>query len=186
MRQGLKGFSLAEVLIALAVIGVAFGALALTQVTNLRASVTARTATDVKAAANLVLEGVMADVLETGRVSGVLVFDFNDYYWSCPTSVTPSAGSLPVVTIRTCTGTERIGDIDVAFTIAGESGILGEGVVSITVTAVHRPDTSAPALPNAQRLTIGDRVTCYDIYPSPTSTAPAPCPTPTPSGGGRP
>jgi prepilin-type N-terminal cleavage/methylation domain-containing protein len=65
MRRTAHGFSLAEVLIALAVIGVAFGALALTQVTNLRASVTARSATDVKAAANLVLEGVMAEVLAT-------------------------------------------------------------------------------------------------------------------------
>lgn len=178
MRRTAQGFSLAEVLIALAVIGIAFGALALTQVTNLRASVTARAATDVKAAANLVLEGVMADVLATRVVSGALQFDFNDFYWSCPTPVTPSAGSLPVVTTRTCTGTDTVGDIDVAFRIAGESGILGEGVLTITVTATQAA--------SGQTLTIGDRVTCYDIYPSPTSTAPAPCPTPIVAGGGRP
>jgi prepilin-type N-terminal cleavage/methylation domain-containing protein len=178
MRRTDQGFSLAEVLIALAVIGVAFGALALTQVTNLRASVTARAATDVKAAANLVLEGVMADVLGTRVVSGALQFDFNDFYWSCPTPVTPSAGSLPVVTTRTCTGTETVDGVNVAFRIAGEPGILGEGVLTITVTATQPT--------SGQTLTIGDRVTCYDIYPSPTSTAPAPCPTPTVAGGGRP
>jgi hypothetical protein len=111
-------------------------------------------------------------------VSGALQFDFNDFYWSCPTPVTPTAGSLPVVTTRTCTGTETVGDISVTFRIAGEPGILGEGVLTITVTATQPT--------SGQTLTIGDRVTCYDIYPSPTSTAPAPCPTPTVAGGGRP
>jgi prepilin-type N-terminal cleavage/methylation domain-containing protein len=180
MRRTVQGFSLAEVLIALAVIGVAFGALALTQVTNLRASVTARAATDVKAAANVVLESVMAQVLETSKdEDGDFIFSFNDFYWSCPTAVTPSSGSLPVVDdARTCMDTQPVGDIDVEFRIAGESGILGEGVLTITVTATQPT--------SGQTLTIGDRVTCYDIYPSPKSTAPAPCPTPTVAGGGRP
>jgi prepilin-type N-terminal cleavage/methylation domain-containing protein len=179
MRRRSHGFSLAEVLIALAVIGVAFGALALTQVTNLRASTTARTATDVKAAANLVLEGLMAEVLATRVVSGVRQFDFNDYYWTCPTVVNPlPAGAIPVVTARTCTGNETVGDVGVAYRIAGEGGVIGEGVLTITVTATHAG--------NGQTLTIGDRITCYDIYPSPTSTAPEPCPTPIAAGGGRP
>lgn len=172
------GFTLAEVLIALAVIGIAFGALALVQVANLRASVSARLLTDTKAAANVVLEELMAQVLVTRTVGGTLQFDFNDYYWSCPTPVTPPPGALPVIMPRTCSGTRTVGDVTVAYSIRGESGVLGEGVLTISVTATHNQ--------GGQTLTIGDRITCYDVYPSPTSTAPAPCPTPTATGGGRP
>jgi prepilin-type N-terminal cleavage/methylation domain-containing protein len=171
-----QGFTLTEVLIAVAVIGITFGALALVQVTNLRASVSARLLTDTKAAANIVLEGLMAQVLATRVVNGVRQFDFNDFYWSCPTPVQPlPPGALPVVTWRDCTGTRTIGDVTVAHSIRGESGVLGEGVLTVTVTATHRH--------GGQTLTLGDRITCYDIYPSPTATAPAPCPRP---GGGRP
>lgn len=172
-----QGFTLAEVLIALAVIGVAFGALALVQVTNLQATVAARLLTDTKAAANTVLEELMAQVLATRTVGGVLQFDFNDYYWSCPTPQSPPAGALPVVIRRTCTGTRTVGDVTVVHSIRGESGVLGEGVLTISVTATHNR--------GGQSLTLGDRITCYDIYPSPTATAPAPCPTPTATGGGR-
>lgn len=175
-----QGFTLAEVLIALAVIGFAFGALALVQVTNLRATVSARLLTDTKAAANVVLEELMAQVLATRTVGGELQFDFNDYYWSCPTPVSPPPGALRVVTPRErfCTGTRTIGNITVDHSIRGESGVLGEGVLTISVTARHNQ--------GGQTLTLGDRITCYDIYPSPTATAPAPCPTPTATGGGRP
>lgn len=173
-----SGFTLIEVLIALAVIGVAFGALALSQVNNMRASVTARLATETKAAANQVLEGLMADVLVTTGAAPNLTFAFNDYYWSCPTAVTPAAGAMPVATSRTCTGTTSVGDVTVTHAIAGLAGVRGEGVLGITVTATHAH--------RGQTLTIGDRVTCYDIYPSPTSTAPEPCPEPLASGGGRP
>ncbi len=184
MMRSVRGFTLAEVLIALAVIGVAFGALALTQVTNLRASVTAQTATETKAAANLVLEDILAEVLTTGDVSAG-EFDFAYYYWNCPSSVTPPPGTtivnpdppLPCQGDRTINEDER-SEVEVAYAIVGESGILGEGVLTITVTATHEA--------SGQRLTIGDRVTCYDVYPSPTSTAPEPCPVPTVSGGGRP
>lgn len=170
-----QGFTLTEVLIAVAVIGITFGALALVQVTNLRASVSARLLTDTKAAANIVLEGLMAQVLATRENGGVRQFDFNDFYWSCPTPVRPPPDALPVVVPRTCTGTRTIGDVTVAHSIRGESGVLGEGVLTITVTATHRH--------GGQTLTLGDRITCYDIYPSPTTTAPEPCPRP---GGGRP
>lgn len=172
-----RGITLVELLIALAVMGVGFSALALVQITNLRATTAARLLTDTKAAANVVLEQTMASVLATREVGGVRQFDFNDYYWSCPTAVTPPAGALPVVTSRTgdCSETVSVGDVNVTFAISGESGVLGEGVLTVTVTAVHSRGN--------QRLTIGDRVTCYDVYPSPTSTVPDPCPTP---GNGRP
>ena len=183
-HQKQQAFTLVEVLVALVVVAVAFGALAMTQVTNLRASTTARTATETKQAANQVLEEVMSTVLATNVVSGVRTFDFNDFYWTCPSAVTPPTGALAVVNgTRDCTGTVTIdvgtaSEVDVSFAIVGESGIVGEGVLTVSVTATHSASN--------QRLTIGDRVTCYDVYPSPTSTAPDPCPPPLASGGGRP
>lgn len=176
-RNAPDGFTIIEVLLALAVIGVAFAVLALSQANNMRASVTARLATETKAAANQVLEDLMATVLVTSGSAPSLNFAFNDYYWSCPTPVTPPSGALAVVTSRSCTGTTTIGDVTVTHAIAGLTGIRGEGVLGITVTATHTH--------RGQTLTIGDRVTCYDIYPSPTSTAPEPCPSPTSTGGGR-
>ena len=106
-------------------------------------------------------------------------FYFVDYYFSCPTRVAPSpkqrGGS--VANLRpglTCSGTETIFGIPVAWDIRGENGILGEGVVTVVVTATH---------PRGPKVTLGRRVTCYDVYPSPTQDQPAPCP---PPGGGRP
>jgi prepilin-type N-terminal cleavage/methylation domain-containing protein len=180
MRTRVRGFTLIEVLIALAVIGIAFAAMALIQVNNLRATASARLASEVKAAANVVLEEQMSLVLATTTdpSTGDKTYAFNDFYWSCPTLVTPSAGALAVVTSRTCSGDDEIGDVEVNYRIRGESGVLGEGLLTIIVTANHKLGT--------QSLTLGDRVTCYDVYPSPTSLAPEPCPKPTAAGAGRP
>jgi prepilin-type N-terminal cleavage/methylation domain-containing protein len=171
-----SGFTLAEVLIALAVIGVAFGALALTQVTNLRASVTARTATETKAAANLALERLLAQVLETtgdGTEASPFVFAFDAFYLDCP-GAPACTGWFNVRdgVLTAANASDGDADINISFTIAGvvRDGAVGEGVVAISVTAVHRD--------RDQTLSLGDRVTCYDVYPSPKSTAPAPCPTP--------
>ena len=177
MRRS-QGLTLVEVLIALAVVGIAFAAMAFIQTNNLRMTTNARLTTDVKAAANQVLESVMSDVLATTISGGSKLYAFNDYYWTCPTQVAPPAGALPVVSRPSCTGSRTIGDVEVNHSIAGESGVTGEGVLTVTVTAVHAN--------GGQRLTLGDRVTCYDVYPSPTSLAPEPCPTPTALGGGRP
>lgn len=173
-----KGLTLVEVLIALIVVGIAFVAMAFIQTNNLRMTTNARLTTDVKAAANQVLEQVMADVLETSTTGGVKYFAFNDYYWTCPTQLTPPAGALAVVLRPSCSGDSTVGNVTVDYEIVGESGVTGEGVLTVTVTALHTD--------GGQRLTLGDRVTCYDVYPSPTSLAPQPCPTPTVSGGGRP
>lgn len=175
-----RGFTLPEVLIALVIITIAIGSLALVQVNNLRSSVTSRLATDTKVAANQTLELLMADVLRTDPKADPTRpaaddFAFYHYYWTCPTPQTPPSG--PAAVQQTCRDKTTIGDVDVAWVIRGESGILGEGVLSITVTAEHKQ--------RQQRLTIGDRVTCYDVYPTPASTAPEPCPRATTAGGGR-
>ncbi|MEX2535364.1 MAG: type II secretion system protein [Trueperaceae bacterium] len=171
--RGQSGFSLIEVLIALAVIGIAFAAMALIQITNIKASVSSRLLTETKAAANRVLEERMAAVLVVTGTSPNLHFDFHDWYWSCLNPQNPPSGPTPVDRSDECTGSVPVDDVDVNYVIAAEGGILGEGVLTITVTAVHD---------GGQTITIGDRVTCYDVFPSPTSTAPEPCPQP---GGGR-
>lgn len=185
MRQGL---TLVETLIALAIVGIAFGALLTSQLSNLRASAQSRYATDAKAAAVRVLEERSAQVLRseilnppspyiddpnTGRS-----FYFVDYFYGCPTPTTPPPalrqGSIANLRPVTCAQEERQGPIRVKWRILGEGGILGEGVVTIVVTAAHD---------RGPRVTMGRRVTCYDVYPSPTQDKPAPCP---PPGGGRP
>lgn len=172
------GFTIIEALIALAVIGVAFAALSLSMVTNLRASTTARVATEVKSSANLVLERLLDNVLTTYDVGGDLRYRFTDYYWSCEPSGATGSGPKPSFESVDCAGTVQdvVDQIDVDFDVAAGLGIEGEGFVTITVTATD---------PNrGQELTIGDRITCYDIYPSPSVTTPRPCPEPLADGGG--
>lgn len=194
-RQG--GFSLIEVLIALAVISIAFASLSFVQLTNLRASTTSQLATEVKTAANLVLEDLLARVLEVDTTPSAgghvdektgFAYRFNDFYWSCPEftgsipsgrlDITPEFIALQASDDQ-CEGERTLGNVTVAFEIRGLSldpiaRRPGEGVVEIVVTA-----TSAVG---GAPLTIGDRVTCYDIFPSPTNDTPAPCPAP---GQGR-
>lgn len=199
-----QGLTLVETLVALAVVGIAFGALLLSQVSNLRASAQSRYATDAKAAAVRVLEDRSAQVLRSEIPSGLAglpsdfcktnpsdtrcaqvddpttgrSFYFVDYYYRCPTPVTPPpalrGGNANRLRQVDCVGTVQQGGIEVDWRIFGESGIRGEGVVTVVVTAQH---------PRGARVTMGRRVTCYDVYPSPTQDKPAPCP---PPGGGRP
>lgn len=213
-----SGVTVIELLIALAIIGVAFGALLMTQVSNLRASQNARLASDVKAAANRVLEQKMAEVLAvqiddtkatpagtTDQITNdnyvdaknpdVLIFNragvwqsfwFTDFYWSCPSVV----GSLPSTVrpyttsgkLRTvnCSGSQTDGPIVTEWRVTGDTGILGEGVLDVVVTARHE---------KGMTVTVGNRVSCYDVYPSPSKSAPTPCPAPydpvAGTGGGR-
>ena len=150
-----KGLTLVEVLVTLVIMGIAFAALLTSQLANLRASAQARFATDAKAAAVQVLERRSAEVLKSEIVPALSPykdapldpdnpsgnwrsFYFVDYYFSCPTRVAPSpkqrGGS--VANLRpglTCSGTETIFGIPVAWDIRGENGILGEGVVTVVV-----------------------------------------------------
>ncbi len=185
-----SGLTIIELLIALVLIGVAFFALALTQVTALRASSRTGTATEVKAAANGKLEELMAEVLKADivgagssywdqydSVSGKdLSFWFIDYYYSCPNVVIPQAGRTALRGGVACSGTETSGEITTSWALSGGSGVLGEGVIDIVVTATHAQGGG---------VTLGDTVTCYDVYPSPTKDTPVPCPVPTAAGGGR-
>lgn len=205
-----QGLTLLETLIALAVLGIAFGALLMSQLSNLRVSAQSRYATDAKAAAVRVLEQKSAEVLKSETASDPKYIDdpatgrsfyFVDYYYSCPYQVKPpdtlrggdtdnlrfqpepsdnnqdnegNEGNEEIKEIKECKGQDRQGSVVVDWRISGESGILGEGVVTIVVTAKHD---------RGPKVTMGRRVTCYDVYPSPTNDKPAPCP---PPGEGRP
>ncbi|HKI57703.1 MAG TPA: type II secretion system protein [Trueperaceae bacterium] len=200
-----RGFTIIELLIALAIIGIAFVALALTEVNNLKASSRTRIASEAKTVATNVLESKVSDILRVDTTSGVATYDdaptgspyksyyFIDYYYACPTRVDPPAGirSGTMNDLRAstgggatihCTGTTspvtvQDGTVTASWSIVGETGPLGEGMLDITVTATHSAGPS---------VVLSDRLSCYDVYPSPKIDAPAPCPTPTVSGGGRP
>lgn len=186
-----QGFTLLELLVALAIIAVAFFALAMSQLSDLKATARSREATEIKASANRTLETLMAKVLKVESVTpgGALDdtrlqatpqgrrFWFVDYYFQCPTAAPPTGARTTLGTVE-CSGVETAQGIRSTWKVAGEGGVLGEGSILITVTASSDHTDSS--------LTLASRVTCYDVYPSPKSTAPEPCPNPTPSGGGRP
>ncbi len=192
MRHHRKGLTVIEVLIALAVIAVAFAALAYVQVTNLHATARSRLTTEAKTVAANVLQARIDQILQVEKSgdsryndasTGYESYYFVDYYWSCLSSQTiqnPS-GTRTALRSVTCsdTGAEEAvqdGMVTPKWTIIGESGVGGEGVIDITVTATH---SAGPAV------TLSDRLSCYDVYPSPTIDTPAPCPVPTQTGGGR-
>lgn len=212
-RRRQSGLSLIELLIALAVIAIAFGALALVQVNNLRASSRSRLTTDVKAVANQELEKEMSQVLKvddttdagatgasacnaaradetdvSGGTTTYRCFWFTDYYWQCPD---PGAGvysanyqgnrsatsaGLRAVSCghQSFTQSSENPDVKVSVKIAASDGPLGEGLINVAVTAKHDL---------GPEITLGDAITCYDVYPSPAVNTPAPCPEP---GHGRP
>ena len=175
-RQRQGGFTLIEVLVALGVVGISFGIILFTQVGNMRVNAQTRTSSLMKAEATRVLERKTADVLSyTGTINVNAVYKFQDYYWNCPTVSTSS--NRPVftstITPSDCSGT----DGNSAWSIAGEGGISGEGLMTITVTT-----RSA----DGRTYTLGNRISCYDIDPSPTNDTPGVCPAnPTAAGGGR-
>ena len=189
-----EGLTILEVLVALSVIAIAFLALAMAQITNLKATVRTQSITDMKAAANIVLEEKMADVLEAEVVNSSQEYDiedvyedsdevehtrylrfwFLDYYYGCSTRTPPS----PFRTLRSVDcqpdTPESFENISVDWEYVGRSGLDGEGLLDIIVTATHDSGAS---------LTIGDVVSCYAVYPSPSSEVPMPCPTPADPNG---
>jgi len=198
MTHRQSGLTLAELLIALAIIGIAFLALALTQVNHLRASSRSAVATQVKTSANHVLEAVSADVLKAINVDPTsspyydqvdtqsgqhLSFKFIDYYGRCAGSSNQaglrttyrsvSTGQPPVANddMLACTGSTNDGPVAVSWDIGPPTSVTSydsEGTVDVTVTASDKNIT----------LTVGTSITCYDVYPSPKKATPKPCPTP--------
>lgn len=190
-HRGSQGLTILEVLVALSVIAIAFLALAMSQITNLKATVRTQSITDLKAAANVVLEEKMSDVLEAEVVSSgdpggydiediykdsngqeqtrYLRFWFLDYYYECSTREPPSG--MRTLRHPDCTPDtpEDFENITVPWEYVGRTGIEGEGLIDIIVTANHSSGSS---------LTIGDVVSCYEVYPSPSSEVPMPCPEP--------
>lgn len=197
-----QGLSLIELLIALAIISIAFLALALSQVSSLRASTRSQLLTSVKSAGNLVLEQVSAEVLKTVALSGLttcdsanlcdqtdsstgtkrfLSYKFIDYYHYCA-SGSPSSGlrntfrsqvsGVPSDSqVAQCTGTVTVAPNTVAWSVSAppSSGYDAEGVLDITVSVSN---------PQGSGITLGNTITCYDVYPAPKKDTPRPCPDP--------
>lgn len=204
MTRRTAGLSLIELLIALSVIGIAFFALAMSQVNHLRASSRSQVLTQVKTVANKVLEQKTSEVLKAVTVTSSsslfdqddpetgtsLSFKFIDYYVTCRTTTlseemrssavyrstaTGVSGFALLVPaddkISPCSNTLSQDGVDVTWSVTADNGVpSGEGVLDIAVTA-----TSAKA---GTTLTIGNTITCYDVYPSPKKNAPKPCPDP--------
>lgn len=194
------GITLIEMLIALSVIAVAFLTLALAQVNSLRATARSQLLTESKAAANVVLEQTSAEVLKAvtlltcstdplcdqedsvNGVSRYLSFKFIDYYHYCAPgawddglrSVYRAQTSLPTILdtqVSACSGTQTVDTIQVDWSISSPTatGMSEEGVLDITVTATH---------PQGTNITVGNTITCYDVYPAPKKETPKPCPEP--------
>jgi len=181
------GISIVELLVALAIIGIAFVPLVLSQLSSLRASSQTALASQVKAAATAELERQTALVLQVESppsnnnlrddISANKSFYFVDYYYTCPNPAIP----LPPPSSNSSRTALRLGIncnngsgttnnlITTRWSVAREPGMLGEGLITITVTSTHS---------RGPTLTLVNRISCYDVYPSPTADAPAPCPTP--------
>lgn len=181
-----RGVTLIELLIAIAILGIILTPLVVSLVNSLRVTSNAGLASQVKASAVRTLEAQSALVARVeSPPSNVSYQDdattnqsyyFIDYFYSCPSVVTPPAGApsvrsansanLRTVACNNGAGT-RSGSIVTSWSIAGESGVNGQGVVVVSVTATHDRGPS---------ITMVNRISCYDIVPSPSADAPITCP----------
>lgn len=193
-RRRTDGLTLIELLIALAIIGIAFLALALSQVNHLRASSRSQVLTTVKTAANQVLEqqtSLVLSAVKDGASSLVdltqddgttLSFKFVDYYHFCDSGANTAGLRTSYRTqasaqanednhIGECSGTTTVDNTTVDWSIGPPTSYASydtEGVLDIAVTATQ----------NSISLTVGNVITCYDVYPSPKLGTPKPCPDP--------
>lgn len=207
MKVRVNGLTLIEVLLALAIVGIAFAALAVSQVSNLRSSSRSRMLTEAKTVASSVLEQEMNAVLQKQTASGGLYDDGNgyhyafiDYYYGCPTTVTSSqlpsdirGGDVSLISVPSpgCTNgpagtdvTTKDGVVNTVWSIAGATP--PANAPSLVALGEGVVDVTVTSKIGGSSITLADSVTCYDVYPTPQVDAPAPCPTPTQSGAGRP
>lgn len=186
MRRS-SGFTLAEVLVAAALVALAATTLILAQLGSLRSSVRSRVISETKAAANVRLEKVTADLLRSDidPYSGDRLYWFEDYYFGCarPLDAAQLGRPLRISPASDCGGsvadaTWTIGALD-----GDATGLDGEGQILVTVVAT-RPDGPD----GTSTLTLAGLVSCYDAYPR-IKAVPKPCPTPgnnLPASGGTP
>ncbi|HEX7039610.1 MAG TPA: type II secretion system protein [Trueperaceae bacterium] len=199
------GITLLELLIALAVISIAFMAFAFSQLQSLRSTSRAQVLTEVKAAANLALETISAEVLaavplsdcttsnfcdQTDVVNGVtqnLSFKFIDYYrWCAPSSYREGlrtyfrTQSTPSGGGLPTPSATQIGPCAGSATIDGvdvDWSIAPPATVSGALDTEGVLDLTVTATHDlGQTLTIGSTITCYDVYPAPKKETPRPCP----------
>lgn len=185
------GLTILETLIAIAVLGIAFSALMMSQLSNLGASVRARSVSVVKVDATRVLETLTAavlkfnknydEVLPSGATETRKGYWFTDYAYACPTSSTTAAPSGRTLDPPPtgCSGTDNNAATGnrTDWEVARQPGLLGEGSLLIKVTTSNGKGAA---------MTLVNRISCYDVYPSPSTTVPLPCPRETPIGGGGP
>lgn len=166
------GLTVLEVLVAMAVLAIAFSALVFTQIASMSATAKNRNLTVVKAAATRVLEDKMRDILgnyANPSNPSERYYYFTDYYESCPSVLSPP--SRPLANPLPCSGTVASdgNTITSTWVVRYEPGALdGEGQLRLTVTSVR---VGGPTL------ALVNIISCYDIYPSPTVGVPTPCPT---------
>lgn len=176
-----RGLTLIEVLIALAVLAVAFTALAQSQILNLRQAVNTGTQSETKATAVRAMETLQQATLQSQEITlstGVKVraYAYTWYWLNCRASaLTPGSTTYLPTNASTLSCTPNLG-AGVTGKIEAQSGVMGEGLLKISVTAVNQSNTTV-------KTTLADVLTCYDVYPVPTSDTPAPCPSPTKTGG---
>jgi Tfp pilus assembly protein PilV len=162
-----SGLSLIEVLVSLTMITVALSGIITAQVGNLRVTSNAKMRTDLKAESVRVIERVTAIVLKGNNTAGSSTKPlFNDYYAVCG----PSGAVLPSglrITRDACQGTLERSQYVIQSGVTDTPGdtYQSEGLLTITVTTTV----------NGSSFTLGNRISCYDIYPTPTVDTPDAC-----------
>lgn len=169
-----EGLTLIELLVVMGIIAIAFTVLATGAITNLRGTATTRDQTAVKGVAVQEMERLANKALYVDTSTTTYSYAFAWYYENCTTATLP-ADCKGQDTAKGLTWEIR-SEKDVGATQAEK--FASEGQILISVLATGQ---------NNARYSIVKRISCYDVYPSPSTTAPAPCPaptSPTPAGGG--
>lgn len=167
------GLSLVELLVALAILGTVFMVLANSQIANLRTTARSQASTQARALALRELETLSSRVLQVTPAAPTIYgkYAFARYYDFCRTTPLPVPAGVAPVACRSEAGAavawEIVSEADLSADPAER--VKGEGQVRLNLTVVD-----ARGVP----FSVVERVSCYDVYPSPTSTAPAPCPEP--------